>query len=76
MARNLAFEVRRRYDEALASFDVLVMPTLPMVATPQATLSDPREAYIARPGDDPQHRAVRRQRPPGHHRPLESGTEI
>ena len=48
MARNLAFEVRRRYDEALDRFDVLVMPTLPMVATPLVTASDPREAYIAR----------------------------
>jgi amidase len=48
MARNLAFEVRRRYDEALSSFDVLIMPTLPMVATPLVTASDPRETYIAR----------------------------
>jgi amidase len=48
MARNLAFEVRRRYDEALARFDVLVMPTLPMVATPLVTASDPRETYISR----------------------------
>lgn len=48
MARNLAFEVRRRYDEALASFDVLIMPTLPMVATPLVTPSDPRETYISR----------------------------
>ena len=48
MARNLAFEVRRGYDEALASFDVLVMPTLPIVATPLVTASDPRETYISR----------------------------
>jgi amidase len=48
MARNLVFEVRRRYDEALSSFDVLVMPTLPMVATPLVTPSDSRETYIAR----------------------------
>jgi amidase len=48
MARNLAFEVRRHYDEALSSFDVLLMPTLPIVATPLVTPSDPREIYIAR----------------------------
>ena len=48
MARNLAFEVRRHYDEALSSFDVLIMPTLPMVATPLVTASDPRETYISR----------------------------
>lgn len=48
MARNLASEVRRGYDEALSSFDVLVMPTLPMVATPLVTASDPRETYISR----------------------------
>lgn len=48
MARNLAFEVRRGYDEALDAFDVLVMPTLPMVATPLVTGSDPRETSIAR----------------------------
>src|SRR2546430_15120341 len=48
MARNLAFQVRRAYDEALESFDVLVMPTLPMVATPLVTPSDTREVYIAR----------------------------
>jgi amidase len=40
--------VRRRYDEALSSFDVLIMPTLPMVATPLVTASDPRETYISR----------------------------
>jgi amidase len=48
MARNLVFEVRRHYDEALASFDVLLMPTLPMVATPLVTPSDPVETYISR----------------------------
>jgi amidase len=48
MARNLAFQVRRAYDEALDSFDVLIMPTLPMVATPLVAPSDPRETYIAR----------------------------
>jgi Asp-tRNA(Asn)/Glu-tRNA(Gln) amidotransferase A subunit family amidase len=48
MARNLVPQVRGAYDEALASFDVLVMPTLPIVATPLVTPSDPRETYLAR----------------------------
>ena len=48
MARNLAFQVRRAYDEALESFDVLIMPTLPIVATPLVMPSDTRETYIAR----------------------------
>ena len=30
MAQNLAHELRAAYDEALAAYDVLVMPTLPM----------------------------------------------
>ena len=32
MARNLAAELRKGYDDALAAYDVLVMPTLPMTA--------------------------------------------
>jgi amidase len=48
MARNLVPRVRAAYDEALASFDVLVMPTLPIVATPLVTPADPRETYLAR----------------------------
>jgi amidase len=48
MARNLVPRVRAAYDEALASFDVLVMPTLPIVATPLVRPGDPRETYLAR----------------------------
>ena len=33
MARNLAIELRRAYDDALDRFDVLVMPTMPISAT-------------------------------------------
>ena len=66
MARNLVFELRRHYDEALSRFDVLVMPTLPMVATVIPADDAPRELHRPGPGDDPQHRAVRRHRPPGH----------
>jgi amidase len=48
MARNLAPEVRRRYDRALESFDVLVMPTLPITATPLVQPSDPIEVSVTR----------------------------
>src|SRR5581483_6855868 len=34
MARNLAYELRAAYDAALAHYDVLAMPTLPLTATP------------------------------------------
>src|SRR6185437_11239278 len=33
MARNLALDLTAAYDTALAQFDVLVMPTLPIVAS-------------------------------------------
>jgi amidase len=48
MARNLAFELRRAYDEALANYDVLVMPTLPITATTLVEPTDSREHYITR----------------------------
>jgi amidase len=48
MARNLAFELRRAYDDALAEHDVIVMPTLPLTATPIPARGAPREEYIAR----------------------------
>jgi amidase len=48
MARNLAYEVRRQYDRALADVDLLVMPTVPMVAPPIPAPDDPLEVRIAR----------------------------
>ncbi|MQA12647.1 MAG: amidase [Pseudonocardiaceae bacterium] len=48
MARNLAYEVRAAYDAALADYDVLVMPTLPITASPIVDEAAPREDYIAR----------------------------
>ena len=33
-AQNLVRRLRRAYDEALSRYDLLLMPTLPMVATP------------------------------------------
>jgi amidase len=48
MARNLAYEVRQAYDDALAGHDVLVMPTLPLTATTIPAAEAPREEYLAR----------------------------
>jgi amidase len=48
MARNLAFEVRRHYDAALDDVDLLLMPTVPMVARPIPAPDDPLEVQVAR----------------------------
>lgn len=48
MAQNLAIELRRAYDEALARYDVLVMPTLPLQATLLPKPGAPREEVIPR----------------------------
>ena len=48
MARNLVPQLRAEYDEALARFDVLVMPTLPMQATEIPSEDAPREEVIVR----------------------------
>jgi amidase len=48
MARNLAIELAAAYDEALESVDVLVLPTLPMTATPIPAPEVSREESIAR----------------------------
>lgn len=48
MARNLAPTLRAAYDDALARFDVLVMPTLPMQATLLPKDDAPREEIIGR----------------------------
>ncbi|MBW3603677.1 MAG: amidase [Actinobacteria bacterium] len=48
MARNLAYELRGAYDDALTEYDLLVMPTLPLTATVIPDADAPREEYIAR----------------------------
>jgi amidase len=48
MARNLALELREAYDDALSGNDVLVMPTLPITATPLVEPGAPREEYLVR----------------------------
>jgi len=47
-AQNLARKLRAAYDAPLASYDLLVMPTLPMKATPLPPTDAPRELYIQR----------------------------
>jgi amidase len=47
-AQNLSRKLRAAYDEALAKYDLLIMPTLPMKATPLPPADAPRELYIQR----------------------------
>ncbi|MBA3251879.1 MAG: amidase [Geodermatophilaceae bacterium] len=48
MARNLAPELRAGYDAALETYDVLVMPTLPLTATEIPPPGASRADYLAR----------------------------
>lgn len=47
-AQNLARKLSAAYDEALASVDLLLMPTLPMKATPIPAADAPREEVVSR----------------------------
>jgi amidase len=47
-AMNLTRGVRAAYDQALAEFDLLAMPTTPMKATPLPDANAPREEYHLR----------------------------
>ncbi|MBN9758186.1 Amidase [Pseudonocardia sp. Ae406_Ps2] len=46
MARNLAFELRAAYDQALSGYDVLVMPTLPYTAPELIGLDAGLDTYL------------------------------
>jgi amidase len=48
MARNLALELTAAYDAALAEADVLIMPTLPIVASTIPSADASREEQLAR----------------------------
>jgi amidase len=48
MARNLALELTAAYDAALAEADVLIMPTLPIVASTIPAAGASREEKLAR----------------------------
>jgi amidase len=47
-AQNLARKLRAAYDDALSRFDVLLMPTLPVKATPLPPAGAPRELIVQR----------------------------
>lgn len=47
-AQNLSRKLRAAYDAALATYDLLLMPTLPLKATPLPPPDAPRELYIQR----------------------------
>jgi amidase len=47
-AQNLARVLRAAYDDALRSVDLLLMPTLPLKATPLPPANASREEYVAR----------------------------
>jgi amidase len=47
-AQNLNRKLRAAYDTALNSYDLLLMPTLPMKATPLPPADAPRDLYIQR----------------------------
>jgi amidase len=47
-AQNLARKLRADYDAALSTYDVLLMPTLPVKATPLPPAGSPRELIVQR----------------------------
>ncbi|WP_246672076.1 MULTISPECIES: amidase family protein [unclassified Mesorhizobium] len=47
-AQNLARKVRASYDKALGGFDLLLMPTLPVKATPPPPADAPLALYLQR----------------------------
>ena len=73
-AQNLARKVRGSYDKALETYDLLLMPTLPVKATPlPPARRAARPLPPARVRDDRQHRALRRDRPSRNEHPLRTG---
>ncbi|MFO1349688.1 MAG: amidase [Gammaproteobacteria bacterium] len=47
-AQNLSRKLRTAYDQVLTDYDLLLMPTLPLKATPLPPKNAPRELYIQR----------------------------
>ena len=45
---NLARKLRKSYDNVLSNYDVLIMPTLPMKATPLPSNDDPIDYRITK----------------------------
>ena len=73
-AQNLVRRLRRAYDEVLARYDLLLMPTLPIVATPLPEANAPvARDPAARLRDVGQHRAIRLHPPSGDEPALRHG---
>ena len=65
-AQNLSRLLRQAYDDALPRCDLLLMPTMPMKATPLPPQNAPLALYCQRAlRDAAQHLPVRRHRPSG-----------
>jgi amidase len=47
-AQNLKWALRQAYDDVLARYDLLAMPTIRFLATPLPADDSPREEYVAR----------------------------
>ena len=70
-AQNLGRLLRKTYDDVLARYDLLLMPTLPMKATPLPPTNAPLALWCQRGFEMlPNTCPVRRDRPSGHEHPL------
>ena len=73
-AQNLRRRLRAAYDAALASHDLLLLPTTVMKATPiPAEGREPAGDHAAKLGGDAQHLPVQRHRPSGDQHSLRHG---
>ena len=73
-AQNIRRRLRAAYDDALSRYDLLMMPTCVMKATPiPAADAGPEEITPAELGADPQYLPVQRDGPPGDQHPVRHG---
>ena len=73
-AQNLRRRVRAGYDAVLATHDLLLLPTVPMKATPiPGKDATPAGDHAAKLGADPQHLPVQRHRASGDQRAMRHG---
>ena len=72
-AQNIVRRLRAAYDAVLKDYDLLLMPTLPLTATPLPDEDAPdRRDPAAGVRDAAQHHALRLHPPPRHEPPLRS----
>ena len=73
-AQNLRRRVRAAYDAVLATHDLLLLPTVPMKATPiPGKDATPAGDHAAKLGADPQYLSVQRHRPSGDQHTMRHG---